>query len=282
MMVPRAPPVSTPPPVFRPNWETLVRLASTRSKPLDLDMCPTPSHPPIGFVAQPTNRSLLDFEVKTKKPSRWFWGLNHQTRAADFEAQTGKPSTTLVLRLNQEIVTTGFEAKSEKTVLVLLSPNHWQTIALYFEAQPRNQSPRARCRSYTTSPDLSIVWQLTTRPVWLSPFICTRFPTITFLITARHAAPAHHETSKRDSSHKIDSSEITKMSQIWIQTLACQWLITIKSRYWPLGFSISPLMSPLTTKAQSLKFESKIPWSTARRLKKPRKAREGHLEEGKL
>jgi hypothetical protein len=40
-------------------------------------------------------------------------------------------------------------------------------------------------------------------------------------------------------------------------------------------------MSPLTIKAQSLKFESKIPWSTARRSKKPRKAQEGHLEDGK-
>jgi hypothetical protein len=38
-------------------------------------------------------------------------------------------------------------------------------------------------------------------------------------------------------------------------------------------------MSPLTTKAQSLKFESKTPWSTARRPKKPRKAQEGHIEE---
>jgi hypothetical protein len=41
-------------------------------------------------------------------------------------------------------------------------------------------------------------------------------------------------------------------------------------------------MSPLTTKEQSLKFESKIPWSTTRRPKTPRKAQEGHLEEGKL
>jgi hypothetical protein len=40
-------------------------------------------------------------------------------------------------------------------------------------------------------------------------------------------------------------------------------------------------MSPLTTKAQSLKFEFKIPWSTTRRPKKPGKAQEGHLEEGK-
>jgi hypothetical protein len=41
-------------------------------------------------------------------------------------------------------------------------------------------------------------------------------------------------------------------------------------------------MSPLTIKAQSLKFESKIPWSTARRPKKLRKAQESHLEKGKL
>jgi uncharacterized protein YoaH (UPF0181 family) len=40
-------------------------------------------------------------------------------------------------------------------------------------------------------------------------------------------------------------------------------------------------MSSLTTKAQSLKFESKIPWSIARRPKKLEKAQERHLEEGK-
>jgi hypothetical protein len=50
---------------------------------------------------------------------------------------------------------------------------------------------------------------------------------------------------------------------------------------WPLDFSISPLMSPFTIKAQSLKFESKTPWSTARRPKNPRKAQECHPEEGK-
>jgi hypothetical protein len=72
-----------------------------------------------------------------------------------------------------------------------------------------------------------------------------------------------------------------KLFRIQIQTSPSQWLITIKPRNWPLGFSISPLMSPLTTKAQSLKFKSKTPWSTARRPKKPRKAQEGHLEEGK-
>jgi hypothetical protein len=124
-------------------------------------------------VAQTTNRSLLGFEAQTKKPSRWFWGPNHQTGAADFEAQTEKCFTTLVLRLNQETDhqfwgQTGrnrhhqfwgqigenrrsrfwgqtarnrhhcFEAKPAKTVRVVLWPNHSQTVDLGFMAQPRN------------------------------------------------------------------------------------------------------------------------------------------------
>jgi hypothetical protein len=133
-----------------------------------------PRRPPsIGFVVQPTNRSLHGFETQTKKLSRWFWGPNHQTRAAGFEAETGKPSTTLVLRLNQETdhrfwgqigrtiitsfeaklektvaagfeakppktVATSFEAKPVKTVWVVLRPNHSQTVDLGFKAQPRN------------------------------------------------------------------------------------------------------------------------------------------------
>jgi hypothetical protein len=32
-------------------------------------VCPTPSHPPVGFVAQPINPSLLGFEAQTKKLS---------------------------------------------------------------------------------------------------------------------------------------------------------------------------------------------------------------------
>jgi hypothetical protein len=103
---------------------------------------------------------------------------------AGFEDQTGKPTTTtLVLRLNQETlatgfdaklekaiatgfeaklqktVATGFEAKPEKTVPVVLRLNHRQTVNLGFEAQPRNprsSSLRARCRLHTTPPDLSI------------------------------------------------------------------------------------------------------------------------------
>jgi hypothetical protein len=40
-MVPHAPPAVAPPLVFRLDFETLARLASTRSKLLDLDACLT-------------------------------------------------------------------------------------------------------------------------------------------------------------------------------------------------------------------------------------------------
>jgi hypothetical protein len=59
-------------------------------------------------------------------------------RNCGFEAQTEKPSTILILRLNQETVTTDFEVKPEKTVPVILRSNHRQTVDLGFEAQPRN------------------------------------------------------------------------------------------------------------------------------------------------
>jgi hypothetical protein len=164
-----------------------------------------PRRPPsVGFVVQSINRSPLDFEAQTKKPSRWFWGPNHQTKATSFDAQTRKPSTTLFWGSTKkptadfeakpgETVATSFEAKLEKTVWVVLRPNHSQTVDLGFVAQPRNppsSSPRARCRPHTAPPDLLIVRPPSTRPVRSSPILCTRSPTpATILITARHAAP---------------------------------------------------------------------------------------------
>jgi hypothetical protein len=62
---------------------------------------------------QPTNRSLLGFEV-----------------------QTGEPSTTLILRLNQETVATSFETKLEKTVATDYETKPEKTITTGFEAKP--------------------------------------------------------------------------------------------------------------------------------------------------
>jgi hypothetical protein len=66
-MVPRAPPAVTPPPVLRPDWETLVQLASMWSRSLDLDTCPALT-------------SLHRFCGSTDKPKpAWFWGPNQET-----------------------------------------------------------------------------------------------------------------------------------------------------------------------------------------------------------
>jgi hypothetical protein len=121
--VPHAPPAVAPPPVFKPDWETLAQLASTRSKLLNLDACFASTSLRLFWGA--TNKpNPLGFEAQTKKnPSRWFWGTNHQTVVASFETQTEKPWTTLVLRLNQETVTTGFEAKPEKPPPSVLRSN---------------------------------------------------------------------------------------------------------------------------------------------------------------
>jgi hypothetical protein len=94
------------------------------------------------------------------------------------------------------------------------------------------------------------------------------------LITVRHATPT--TCTPRDkqtpfSNRNKNKGKTTEPSQIWFHTSPSQWLITIEPRNWLLGFSISPLMSPLTTKTQNLKFESKTPWSTDRRPKSKEK-----------
>jgi hypothetical protein len=54
-----------------------------------------------------------------------------------------------------------------------------------------------------------------------------------------HLSPAHHETSKRDFPNELKVKKTkTKTSRIRIQTLPCQWLITIKPSNGPLGFSV--------------------------------------------
>jgi hypothetical protein len=88
-MMPRAPPAVAPPLVLRPDWETLAILASTWSKSLDLDMCPTLSHSPVLWRNQQTETYLIlklkprnhrgDFDTKSPNCSCQFWGPNWET-----------------------------------------------------------------------------------------------------------------------------------------------------------------------------------------------------------
>jgi hypothetical protein len=119
MMTPRAPLTVAPPPVLRPDWETLARLASRRNKPSDLDACPTPSSLRwfCGATDKPRNH-CGDFEAQITKPElpvlrpkpgnpchqfwgqtgrncrNWFWGQTRENHPSGFEAKplTNHPS----------------------------------------------------------------------------------------------------------------------------------------------------------------------------------------------
>jgi hypothetical protein len=96
-----------------------------------------------------------------------------------------------------------------------------------------------------------------------------------------HLPPAHHETSKHDSLNetkiKEKSNEIIPDSNSNIAKLMTHHNQTKELTTWFLNL---PLDESIYNKNIILKFESKTPWSTARRPKKPNKAQEGHLEEG--
>jgi hypothetical protein len=272
--------------------------------------------PTAGFGAKPGETVTTSLEAKLEKiVATSFEAKLEKTVVAGFEA---KPLETIAAGFEvklPETVATGFEAKLAKTVWVVLRPNHSQTIAIGFEAKTDEKPSQwfwgqttnkpsilvLRLNQETRTPSLHVHGADRTRrhptsrlPGHQVPNLCNHprssapglllLPWSSSLHAMPHLPPAYHETSKRDSPNETKIKEKqnkTKLSWIQIQTSPSQWLIIIKPRNWPLGFSISSLMSPLTTKEQSLRFKSKTPWSTARRSKKPRKAQEGHLEEGK-
>jgi hypothetical protein len=115
------------------------------------------------------------------------------------------------------MVATGFEDKPEKTVQVVLRPNHSQNIDLGFEAQPRNSrslSPRARCRPHTAPSDLSIARPSSTRPVQPSPVLCTRSPTPDMiLITICHAAFATYTARDKQTRFSKPNKDKRKIKR---------------------------------------------------------------------
>jgi hypothetical protein len=106
-MVPRAPPTVTAPPVFRPDWKTLVKLAFTRSKPLDLDACPAPT-------------SLRRFCGTTDKPKpTWFWATEQETVAVILRPKSTNQSCRFWGPNRKTLHYLGFEAQPRNWLLVL-------------------------------------------------------------------------------------------------------------------------------------------------------------------
>jgi hypothetical protein len=241
-MMPCAAPAITPPPVLRQNWETLAWLALWWSKPPNVGACPHTVFICSSVLRhKPTNLLPHGFESHIKKPSLWFYGPNHQIAAASFEALTGKPTDL------------GFEAQ----------PRNLSTMALRLDQETR----RPWCWGSTRKSALlvslctvqsahSVTWPLdhptTKYPTYAWPTLvpCTRSPTpATILVTARHVAPITNTPQDKQTwfSTPTYRGKTTEISQIWIQTKASQWLITIKPRYWPLGFSVTMAMDHMGT-----------------------------------
>jgi hypothetical protein len=162
-MVPRPPPIIAPPLVFRPHWETLVRLASTRSKPLDLGAGPRrvsrAELPPSVLLRNRQTEAYLvlrpkprnhcgDFEAQITKPelqvlrpkqgnppTPWFCGSTKKP-ATSFEAKPGETVTTSFEVKLEKIVATGFEAKPEKTITTGFEAKPPETVTAGFKAKP--------------------------------------------------------------------------------------------------------------------------------------------------
>jgi hypothetical protein len=137
---------------------------------------PKPRNHRGDFVGQITKPQLLVLRPKQRNPSEWFWGQIIRIVAIGFEAKQG------------ETVDPGFEAKP------------WNSCS---------SSPCLRCRPHTTSPNLSIIRQLSTRPAldhrWSSApsLLLLCWPSLPPVML--HLSPTHQETSTCISPHETDS-----------------------------------------------------------------------------
>jgi hypothetical protein len=149
-MVPHAPPVIMPSPVFRPDQKNLSQTCfhakqAARSRCVSRADLPslvlfrnrqTEAH--LVLRTKPKNRRG-DFEAKiTKSELPVLRPKPGKTVTTSFEAKLAKTVAAGFEAKPLETVATGFEAKSAKTVRLVLRPNHSQTVDLDLEAQPRN------------------------------------------------------------------------------------------------------------------------------------------------
>jgi hypothetical protein len=107
-------------------------------------------------------------------------------------------------------------------------------------------------------------------------------PRSSTLSTMPHQSPTYHETSKCVSPHKTYSRlKPLKFPRFKFKPRQVNYSSQIKPRYWPLGFSISPLMSTLTTQRHRVWISNPRPHEAQLEDQKSKKVQEGHLEEGK-
>jgi hypothetical protein len=86
-------------------------------------------------------------------------------------------------------------------------------------------------------------------------------------------SPTNHETSKHVSPHEIDSRVAPqKISEFKFKPRQDNYSSQIKPQYWPLGFSIAPLMSTLTTQRHKIWILNPRPHEAQLEDQKPKKS----------
>jgi hypothetical protein len=120
--------------------------------------------------------------------------------------------------------------------------------------------------------------------VWSSPILCTKSPTpASILVATRHVTfTTYTSWDKQQCFSKPNNSiwgqfnrNAPNPNSNWTKSITHH---TNKPRHKPLGFSISPSISTLTTlNSQSLNFGFKIKWSISEWPKTKDKLKKGHL-----
>jgi hypothetical protein len=96
-----------------------------------------------------------------------------------------------------------------------------------------------------------------------------------------HLPPRHHETRKHIYPHRITQFGLVQPKYVEFKFKLNQSIThhINKLRHKPLGFSISPMMSTLTTSnVQSLNFKSKTNLSTTKCPETKDKLKNDHIE----
>jgi hypothetical protein len=194
VMMQCAPPVVAPSRVLRQKLGNLSQTCFTMKQA-------------IGCRRVPSHRlhSLISFESQTDKPfPTWVWGPNQET-------------VVVILRPKSPNHRPLFWGPNQARVVVVLRSNHWQTVAIGFEAKLENScfsSPLGvQCVLHTASPDLPIVqppstWLVPDHP-WSSAPSLLLLPQSSSLSAMSHSPLTHHETSNHVSPNWITQSRVT-------------------------------------------------------------------------
>jgi hypothetical protein len=158
------------------------------------------------FEAQITKLELPVLRPKPENPTHRFWGQTERNRRHRFWDQSGENRPR------------GFESKP----LINYRPWFWGStnkltlLIITCTVQTAHNITRPLDRPATDYPTCATI----SDPVHQVSYYCH---------DPRHCTPCHLHTTRQATRFSVwnrDKSKTIKMSQIWIQTSICQWLIT--------------------------------------------------------